>query len=84
MAGAADEVVRHAAREIQLGMNSALLRKNIEPLLGDGLEHVTSIRIGTKALAYWPYRFISDHDADDLLRLFEDVRSSGRQLLAKS
>ncbi len=63
-----------------LVMSSALLRKNIEPLLGDGLDHVTSIRIGTKALSYWPYRFISDHDADDLLRLFEDVRSSGRQL----
>jgi len=61
-------------------MSSALLRKNIEPLLGDGLEHVTSIRIGTKALSYWPYRFTTDRDADDLLRLFEDVRNSGRQL----
>ena len=63
-----------------LVMSSAVLRKNIEPLLGDGLDHVTSIRIGTKALSYWPYRFTSDRDADDLLRLFEDVRDSGRQL----
>ena len=63
-----------------LVMTSNLLRRNIEPLLGDGLDHITSIRIGTRALSYWPYRFTTDHDADDLLRLFEDVRRSGRQL----
>jgi len=63
-----------------LVMRSGLLRRNIEPLLGEGLDHITSIRIGTKALAYWPYRFTTDRDADDLLRLFEDVRRSGRQL----
>ena len=63
-----------------LVMNSRLLRRNIEPLLGEGLDHITSIRIGTKSLSYWPYRFTTDRDADDLLRLFEDVRRSGRQL----
>jgi L-lysine 2,3-aminomutase len=63
-----------------LVMTSGLLRKNIEPLLAHGLDHISSIRIGTKALTYWPYRFTSDRDADDLLRLFEDVRGSGRQL----
>ena len=63
-----------------LVMSSGLLRRNIEPLLGEGLDHITSIRIGTKALSYWPYRFTTDRDADDLLRLFEDVRCSGRQL----
>ena len=61
-------------------MSTAMLRKNIEPLLDDGLEHVTSIRIGTKALSYWPYRFTSDHDADDLLRLIDGISRSGRQL----
>ena len=64
----------------QLVMSSGLLRRNIEPLLGEGLDHITSIRIGTKALSYWPYRFTTDGDADDRLRLFEDVERSGRQL----
>jgi hypothetical protein len=41
---------------------------------------VISIRIGTKAPAYWPYRFVSDPDADDLLRLFSEVRRAGRHL----
>ncbi len=63
-----------------LVMSSAMLRKSIEPLLGEGLGHIHTIRIGTRALSYWPYRFTTDRDADDLLRLFEAVRRSGRQL----
>ncbi|MCJ7755810.1 MAG: hypothetical protein MUP13_14715 [Thermoanaerobaculales bacterium] len=61
-------------------MSTAVLRKTIEPLLSPSLVHVRSIRIGTKALSFWPYRFLTDADADDLLRLFEDVRSRGRRL----
>lgn len=61
-------------------MGAKVLRRHVEPLLGPGLEHVTTIRIGTKALSYWPYRFTSDRDADDLLRLFEKICASGRQV----
>jgi len=61
-------------------MSTSLLRRNIEPLLDPRLSHVQSIRIGSKALAFWPYRFTTDRDADDLLRLFEEVRISGKQL----
>jgi len=61
-------------------MRSAVLRRFIEPLLHPSLEHVESIRIGTKSLAYWPYRFVTDSDADDVLRLFDEVRESGKHL----
>ncbi|MCW8985428.1 MAG: hypothetical protein OQK55_08800 [Thermoanaerobaculales bacterium] len=61
-------------------MSAALLRQTIEPLLGPSLDHLRSIRIGTKSLAYWPFRYLTDPDADDVLRLFEEVRSKGRQL----
>lgn len=61
-------------------MKTAVLRRYVEPLLGPGLEHITSIRIGTKAPAYWPYRFVTDADADDLLRLFEEVRGARKAL----
>ncbi len=44
------------------------------------MEHIESIRIGSKALAYWPQRFVTDPDADDTLRLFEQVVTSGRAL----
>ena len=61
-----------------LVMKTALLRRYIEPLLE--IDHVQSIRIGSKALAWWPYRFVTDDDADDLLRLFEDIRDAGRNI----
>jgi len=41
------------------------------------LPNLKNIRIGTKALAYWPYRFTDDEDADDLIRLFKKMKSKG-------
>lgn len=61
-------------------MRTNLLRRHIEPLLSPELAHVQNIRIGTKAVAYWPQRFVTDPDADDCLRLFEEVAAAGRQL----
>lgn len=61
-------------------MRTKVLRRYLEPLLDPALEHVRSIRIGSKALAYWPYRFVSDSDADELLALFERVRRSGKHV----
>jgi KamA family protein len=61
-------------------MSAPVLRRYIEPLLEPGLEHIESVRIGSKSLAYWPHRFVSDPDADDTLRLFEQVVASGRAL----
>ena len=52
----------------------------LEPLLEPGFEHITSIRIGTKALTFWPQRFVADADADELLRLFERVVRAGKQV----
>jgi len=61
-------------------MGAAVLRRYVEPLLAPGLEHIESIRIGTKSLAYWPQRFVTDPDADDTLRLFEEVCATGKTL----
>ena len=61
-------------------MRSSVLRRYLEPLLAPDLEHVRNIRIGTKAVAYWPQRFVSDADADDCLRLFEEIVAAGRHL----
>lgn len=59
-------------------MSTMRLRAHLEPLLA--VPTVTTIRIGTKSLAYWPARFTTDTDADDLLRLFDKVIASGRTL----
>jgi L-lysine 2,3-aminomutase len=61
-------------------MGEPVLRRYLEPLLDPRLEHVESIRIGTKSLSYWPARFVTDPDADATLRLFADVVDSGRTL----
>jgi L-lysine 2,3-aminomutase len=61
-------------------MSAAVLRRYIEPLLDPSLDHLESIRIGTKSLAYWPQRYVTDPDADDTLRLFGEVAGAGRAL----
>jgi KamA family protein len=61
-------------------MSAGVLRRYIEPLLDPDLDHIESIRIGTKSLAYWPHRYVTDADADATLRLFEEVVESGRAL----
>lgn len=61
-------------------MKTSILRRYVEPLLAADLPHLATIRIGTKALAYWPHRFVQGADADDLLSLFEEVVASGRTL----
>jgi KamA family protein len=61
-------------------MGAEVLRRYVEPLFNQGLEHIESVRIGSKSLAYWPQRFVTDPDADDTLRLFEEIVASGRSL----
>ncbi len=61
-------------------MKSTVLRRYIEPLLDPALSHIESIRIGSKSTAYWPQRFVTDDDADDVLQLFQDVRKAGRHV----
>ncbi|MFJ8080062.1 KamA family radical SAM protein [Streptomyces sp. NPDC096205] len=59
-------------------MTTERLRGHLEPLLA--VDTVRTVRIGTKSVAYWPQRFVTDPDADDVLRLFEQVVASGRNL----
>jgi len=61
-------------------MSASVLRRYIEPLLDPQLRHIESIRIGTKSLGYWPQRFVTDHDADDTLRLFGEVVAADKSL----
>lgn len=61
-------------------MKTRVLRNYLEPLLTDELAHVSNIRIGSKSPAYWPQRFVTDDDADDLLRFFEEIVATGRHV----
>jgi KamA family protein len=62
-------------------MNYENLEAYLTPLLDESvLPHLNTIRLGTKALSYWPYKFTSDPHADKLLRLFEKIVKSGKHL----
>lgn len=61
-------------------MSAEQLNFYIEPILKADLPHIQSIRFGTKTLTYWPFRFTSDKDADDLLRVFDKIAASGRHV----
>ncbi|MCY1056646.1 lysine 2,3-aminomutase [Nannocystis sp. SCPEA4] len=63
-----------------LVMRTSVLRRYVEPLLRADLPNLAHIRFGTKALAYWPARFLTDPDADDLLRLFSEIQAAGKHV----
>lgn len=59
-------------------MSADRLSEYLQALLS--VPSVETIRIGTKALTFWPMRFLADPDADELLRVLESVPDSGRRL----
>jgi len=61
-------------------MSAKNLASYIEPLLEPEFDHIRNIRIGTKSVAYWPYKFVTDKDSDDILRLLEKIVNSGKHL----
>lgn len=61
-------------------MSTRHLAAYVEPLLAAKLPNLRRIRIGTRAFTYWPYRFLSDPDADELIRLFARVSAAGLHL----
>ncbi|MEU7649160.1 KamA family radical SAM protein [Streptomyces huasconensis] len=64
-----------------LVMRTELLRHYIDPLLTPGRrDQIRTIRIGTKAVSFSPDRFLNAADADDLMRLFEQIVAAGCHL----
>ncbi len=63
-----------------LVMRAKTIASYIDAILDAGLDHIRTIRIGTKSLAYWPYRFLTDEDSPELLAALAKVTESGRHL----
>ena len=61
-------------------MSASLLKTYIEPLLSNDLKHIQTIRIGTKSLSYWPYRYFADSDYHEILTLFSKITDEGKNL----
>jgi len=61
-------------------MKTTIFAEYVNALVDANLPNLKTIRIGTKALSYWPYRFLTDDDAGQLLALFEKVVGKGIHL----
>lgn len=60
-------------------MKPAVFEQYINPLLKNRPGSVKNIRIGSKSLSYWPYKFIGE-EGDQILRTFEKIVSAGYHL----
>jgi KamA family protein len=65
-------------------MSSKHLSEYINAILDANISHLKTIRIGTKSLSYWPYRYVSDPDSKEILKLFRKVTKAGKQLAIMS
>ncbi len=61
-------------------MKTHRLKEYIDALLQADLPHLQNIRIGTKTLTYWPYRYTHNSDAAQLLEVFRSVEKAGKHL----
>jgi len=61
-------------------MKAKIFSTYIDVLLEADLPNLNTIRIGTKALSYWPYKFLTDDDADQTLDMFERITNKGIHL----
>jgi len=58
-------------------MKTEILARYINKILDANLPGLRTIRIGTKSLSFWPYRYLTDPDSKDLLDLLRSVNDSG-------
>lgn len=61
-------------------MSGAVFSQYVSALVDAQLPNLRNIRIGSKALSYWPYKFTTDDDADQTLKLFEGIVRAGIHL----
>lgn len=61
-------------------MKAKIFSTYINSLLDANLPNLRIIRIGTKALSYWPYKFLTDDDVNETLDIFKRIVNKGIHL----
>lgn len=61
-------------------MNGHLIDQYLSSLVEADIPHLKNIRIGSKTLGFWPYRYLTDEDADVVLNAFKKVTDAGMSL----
>ena len=61
-------------------MKAKMFSKYIDTLIEAKLPNLKTIRIGTKSLSYWPYKFLTDDDSEQMLDVFKKITKNGLHL----
>ena len=61
-------------------MKASVLEKYMDAFLDADLPQLKIIRIGTKSLSFWPYRYVTDPDSEQLLNVLRKVSDRGLQM----
>ena len=61
-------------------MKAKIFSKYVDAIIDANLPNLKTIRIGTKALSYWPYKFLTDSDSQEMLEVFKKITDSGLHL----
>jgi len=61
-------------------MKAKMFANYVDALLNADIPNLNTIRIGTKALSYWPYKFLTDNDAEEMLDTFRRITKKGIHL----
>lgn len=87
----ADLVVKYLKRNTQITdilitggdpmvMKSTIFDAYVSKILDANIEHLKTIRIGSKSLSFWPYRFLTDVDTKEMIAIFEKITKAGKTL----
>jgi len=58
-------------------MKAKTFRAYIQPIIDAKLPHLRTIRIGTKSLGYWPYKFLEGDEGEAMLENFRLLQENG-------
>lgn len=62
-------------------MSFKVFKQYIDPFIDpNNKTNIQTIRLGTKVLGFWPYKFLTDRDAQEFLDLFKKITDSGLNL----
>jgi KamA family protein len=61
-------------------MRTVKLEAYLEALTQPEFDHIRTIRIGTKSLTFWPFRYVTDPDADAFLELISKLVQAGKHV----
>ncbi|MDX1440845.1 MAG: lysine 2,3-aminomutase [Nitrosopumilaceae archaeon] len=61
-------------------MKAKIFEKYVDILIEAKLPNLKTIRIGSKALSYWPYKFLTDSDSQEMLETFRKVTDNNLHL----